>query len=188
MTKTIIHEAPAGTERGLILAQLGQLLEYPRGDYLSTMQSLCSSVKRKCTSTSKALEKFEQLLKKMTVQEIEELYTRTFDLAAHVSLYITGYIHGDENFDRGSLMAALGEKYQEIGFQTDGELPDHLRILLKVSAWLDKETLDELIEFLLLDPVAQIHSQLKDSNNPYLYLIEAVELVLKGDGGVESHD
>lgn len=180
MTKAIT-KPPAGTEKGIILAQLGKMMEYPGPQYLSELPRLCKSIGMKCGFSARILDKFEHALRKMTTQELQETYTRTFDLAALVSPYITGYIHGDENFDRGTLMAALGEKYDEMGFDTEGELPDHLRVLLKVSAWLDKETLAELIEYLLLKPVEQMAEQLKETDNPYFNLLLAIEVVLKSE-------
>lgn len=181
MTETITRKPPVGTKKGRTLAQLAALIEYPGGQYLADLAALCKSISEKCGDAAWSLDKFEHALLKITVQELQELYTRTFDLAALVSPYITGYIHGDENFDRGTLMAALGEKYEEIGFQVRGELPDHLRVLLEVSAWLDEETLGELIEFLLLKPIGQMVEQLKDTDNPYFNLLLAIEIVLKSE-------
>jgi nitrate reductase delta subunit len=173
----------AGTEQGLALAQLGQLLDYPSGDYVGKVKSLISSVSDNFPKTKAALEKFQQFVEESSLAHLEETYTRTFDLAALCSLYVTGYLFGDENFDRGSLMAVLAGKYEEYGFEKGGELPDFLPLMLKFTAYLSIEELDELVQFCLKEPVAQMLKQLHDSKSSYASLFQGIELVLHAGGG-----
>lgn len=176
-----------GTKKGLALAQLGKMLVYPSGGYAQRMEKLSDSIISTHPKVAKQLEQFKCACRQKSVSEFEELYTRTFDLAAICSPYVTGYIYGDENFDRGTLMATLGEKYIELGFDSGGELPDHLAVLLQFCAWLDEEALDELISFCLLEPVGQMAEQLKDSDNPYYFLLQTILLVLKSDIAEGAH-
>ncbi len=178
--------ADAGTKKGIALAQLGQLLDYPDGDYLSNMEKLSASILSAYPKAAKQLQKFQAMGKGMAQGEMEELYTRTFDLAALASPYITGYIYGDENFDRGTLMATLSENYAQLGFDLEGELPDHLAVMLRFSSWLDGETLDELISYCLLKPVAEMVEQLKEADNPYFFLLSAIDTVLNSAPSGES--
>lgn len=174
------------TARGEALCSLGQLLDYPQEDFAERTEFLTEQVTQQYPATKKLLTQFVQGCHRKTQGELEELYTRTFDLAAICSPYITGYIYGDENFDRGTFMALLGEKFQEMGFDTRGELPDHLAVLLRFSAALDSETLDELISFCLLDPINQMEERLQDADNPYTHLLAAISLVIKDNRKVDS--
>lgn len=172
-----------GTKKGLALAQLGLMLGYPRQGYAQDIQRLGQSVALAYPSAGRELEQFNVLCEKRSLSEMEELFTRTFDLAAICSPYVTGYIYGDENFDRGTLMAKLGEKYAELGFDSGGELPDHLSIFLRFAGWLDEEALNELVSLCLLQPVTEMVERLKDSDNPFYFLLSAILVVLKTDLG-----
>lgn len=174
-----------GTKKGLALAQLGQMLDYPSQGYAQGIQRLRQSVASAYPSAASVLEQFNTICEQRSLSEMEELFTRTFDLAAICSPYVTGYIYGDENFDRGTLMAKLQEKYAELGFDSGGELPDHLSILLRFAGWLDEEALNELISLCLLQPVTEMAERLKDPDNPFYFLLSAVLVVLKTDSGGE---
>lgn len=167
-----------GTKKGIALAQLGLMLKYPQGDFQKDMSRLGQSVVSSFPKTKKQIELLEAALNKNSQTEFEELFTRTFDLAAICSPYVTGYIFGDENFDRGTLMATLQEKYSELGFDSQGELPDHLSLLLRFSSWLDDEELEELVSFCMLEPVKEMTDRLKDSDNAYYFILSAVLLIL----------
>ncbi len=178
-----------GTKKGIALAQLGQMFDYPASGYVQDMQRLSQGISAAFPQAIKQLKQFNSACEQRSLSEMEELFTRTFDLAAICSPYVTGYIFGDENFDRGTLMATLGEKFSEMGFDSGGELPDHLAILLRFSSWLDQEALDELIVFCLLQPVTEMVDRLKDSDNPFHFLLAAVLVILKTDlPGESQHD
>lgn len=178
-----------GTKKGLALAQLGQMLDYPSGDFARNMKQISRSVASAYPKTAKQLSQFDSVCNNKSLSDFEELFTRTFDLAAICSPYITGYIFGDENFDRGTLMATLSQKYTELGFDSRGELPDHLALLLRFASWLDDEALNELISFCLIKPVTEMTERLKDSDNAYYFLLSAILSVMKTDHPGEAlHD
>jgi nitrate reductase molybdenum cofactor assembly chaperone NarJ/NarW len=170
-----------GTKKGIALAQFGQMLGYPTLGHSEYLERLAFSIESAFPESKKTLQQFTTAMAEKSLGDQEELFTRTFDLAAVCSLYVTGYIFGDENFDRGTLMSILGDRYAELGFNTNGELPDHLSILLVFSSWIDEEALNELIQFCLLQPVTEMVDRLKDSDNPYFFLLSSVLVVLKTD-------
>ncbi|MBX9948249.1 MAG: molecular chaperone TorD family protein [Candidatus Obscuribacterales bacterium] len=176
-----------GTMRGITLAQLALMLCYPDEQFHSKLDGLTDSIGSVYPEALKPFKRFCELSKASSLAELEELYTRTFDLAAIASPYITGYIYGDENYDRGTLMACLSENYSRLGFELEGELPDHLALLLRFSSWLDEETLDELIEYCLREPVAQMCEQLRNSDNMYFFLLSAISAVLNSAQRGDSH-
>ena len=181
----------SGTKKGIALAQLGQMLDYP-GILAGSSVEFAQSIHKLVVSVSAAyppsscgaakyLAKFDAACKKLPIGEMEEIYTRTFDLAALCSLYVTGYIFGDENFDRGTVMAKLSDRFSELGFDTGGVVPDHLAVLLRFASWLDDEALSELVTLCLLGPVGEMTKQLNKDDNPYFYLLSAIQAILKVD-------
>lgn len=177
-----------GTKKGIALARLAEMLHYPDRSLMSEIPALCTDVIAAYPGTARELRKFQKDVEKTPLSELEELYTRTFDLAAIVSPYVTGYIYGDENFDRGTFMAVLGEEYAKSGFDSKGELPDHLAVLLSYCECLDNETLNELVHFCLLKPVGAMVESLKAAGNVYYSLVAAIFAVLRSEDTGECCD
>jgi len=105
--------------------------------------------------------------------ERQELYTATFDVTPVCVPYVSIHLFGEENFKRGEFMAALHARYAEVGFTTNGELADHLAVLLRYAAQADEAERRELAEFCLLGPVRKMTAALA-KDNPYRAVLEAV--------------
>lgn len=138
------------------LQTLARLLEYPTGqDYAA----------------------FAPALGALSRDEREELYTATFDVTPTCVPYVSIHLFGEENFKRGEFMAALGARYAAAGFETRGELPDHLSVMLRFLAQTDEAERRELVRFCLLGPLGKMIAALSDEN-PYRALLKAVREVL----------
>jgi nitrate reductase delta subunit len=113
----------------------------------------------------------------LSQDEREELYTATFDVTPACVPYVSIHLFGEENFKRGEFMAALSARYAAAGFETRGELPDHLSVLLRFLAQTGEAERRELVQFCLLGPLGKMIAALSDEN-PYRALLEAVREVL----------
>lgn len=135
---------------------LARLLEYPSGqDYAA----------------------FSPALAALSQDEREELFTATFDVTPACVPYVSIHLFGEENFKRGEFMAALSARYAAAGFDTRGELPDHLSVLLRFLAQTDEAERRELVQFCLLGPLDKMIAALSDEN-PYRALLKAVREVV----------
>ncbi|CAN5639357.1 hypothetical protein BH10CYA1_BH10CYA1_13510 [soil metagenome] len=170
------------TAKAAALSGIATLLDYPTAQYKDNIKQARALVKIVCPRSAKLLDQFAKTVSTETLEQLEEQFTRTFDIAPLCNLYASSYIYGDENFDRGNLMATLSFKFKELGFDSGNELPDHLGLLLKFSTFISTEELNELIRYCLLDPVKQMNDCLKDcSNNPFHLLINAIFDLLKAE-------
>ncbi|MCX6895721.1 MAG: nitrate reductase molybdenum cofactor assembly chaperone, partial [Verrucomicrobia bacterium] len=151
------------------LTTLSGLLEYPGSEFASRLAAAQSAapLARFCTAISA-----------LTPDEREELYTGTFDVTPACVAYVSIHLFGEENFKRGEFMAGLHARYQQAGFSTMGELPDHLAVLLRFTAQVDDAERREIAEFCLLGPVGKMIAALNESN-PYRALLEAVRDTLQ---------
>ena len=68
-----------------------------------------------------------------TREALERHYVEMFDLRRKSSLYLTYYLHGDTR-RRGMALLTLNQRYRAAGWDTDGELPDHLPVVLEFAA------------------------------------------------------
>lgn len=159
-------------------AYLATLLEYPSSDYLDKVRDCRERLASPYPEASALLDEFLVAASKYTLAELEEIYTRTFDMAPVCLPYVASYIFGDENFHRGKLMAGLVDAYARLGFDTGGELPDHLALLLRFAQRLNKAEFADLVEYCLKKPVGEMVEKLQEADNLYAPAMRAIHVVL----------
>jgi nitrate reductase molybdenum cofactor assembly chaperone len=188
MPPVLTPPATPGTESGLrakcprhdSLAVLGRLLEYPGTDFDDLLAHARESV------DSPALVAFGQTISLLNPDEREELYTATFDVTPRCVPYASIHLFGEENFKRGEFMAALHSQYEQAAFDTCGELPDHLAVLLRYASTLGEPARRELVEFCMLHPLEKIIQSLP-GDHPYFHLMNAVDETLRSHyPGIET--
>lgn len=128
-----------------------------------------------------ALKEFQTRMQEMRTHELEELYTRTFDLAPICIPYVSSHIYGDENFERGALMSGLQERYEECGFNTHGELPDHIATIMRFAPNFSDEELQDLLEYCLLQALQRMHESLKDADNPFQHILKSALIITESE-------
>lgn len=107
----------------------------------------------------------------------EEVFVGTFDVTPRCVPYASIHLFGEENFKRGEFMAALRARYAEVGFETGGELPDHVGTLLRFAAAIGEEERADLCRHVLLGPLGRMSAAL-DAEHPYRPILEAAREVL----------
>ncbi len=121
---------------------------------------------------------FLSYLRDTTPGQMEEIYTRTFDLEPSCCLYVGYYLFGD-TARRGLFMAQLKEEYEHSGFSQARELPDHLSLMLRfLGSGCGREKAEELIALCILPAMEKMLRQLDDSHNPYHGVLRTLWLVL----------
>lgn len=159
-----------------ILSIYAQALQYPYPGQAEALQAQPRALTDE--PGLNAWRTFVQEIGARSLSEQEELFTRSLDLNPLAAPYI-GYQMWGENYKRGEFMARLGQEMELYAIELEGELPDHLRPVLRYLA-AAAAPLPELIE--VLDPaLAAMRTSLKKSEarNPYLHLLTAIEQACK---------
>ena len=121
-----------------------------------------------------------------SLAELQEIYTRTFDLSPICTLDIGYHLFG-ENYQRGVFLANLRETEAPFDLGQEHQLPDYLPVLLRLLARLDDEELrTALIGECMIPALEKMLLTLSEGENPYRHLIEAVGLVLGSEPGIDS--
>ncbi len=176
------------------LTVISHLLHYPQSDYFELLESAIGSIERGkqnssetmqelCTKLSPLLEEFRKSCSELSIDRLAEIYTRTFDLAPVCIPYISSYIYGDENFERGTLMSQLAELYEKDGYDSKAELPDHIAVLLGYANYFSSEELFDLIEYCLAKSVKQMSDALRDAENLFYPIMKVVEEIIEHERG-----
>jgi nitrate reductase delta subunit len=166
----------------LLYDLFADLLEYPS---LATPIKAGLCYQRLQASQSGAgslLERFYDETEKRTVQQLEELYTTTFDMQPVCYPYI-GYQLFGESYKRGAFMAQLNEAYHASSYSAGQELPDHISVVLRFLGLGVANRQGEFCQTLLNEGLKPALGKMlqafgMQSENPYFHLLSALQSFL----------
>ncbi len=154
------------------------LIDYPRPvlhEQVDQCATLLSSVNR---NAAIHLKSFQDLLENIPISQMEEVYTRTFELQANCCPYVGYHLFGDGR-RRGVFMARLKEHYRTFGFLCGHELPDHLSVMLRFLAGRTHNDREEFITLCVIPALSAMVDGLDGTSNPYRGVLQALLLVLQ---------
>jgi len=148
-------------------------LRYPTEDRLATMLDAIDALPT--GGAEREMRRFAKAISDSEIQELEELFTATFDLSPIVAPYV-GHLAWGDSYERGAFMAEIQGAMRDIGVDPEGELPDHLEPILRYLAATDEPI--EKLKPVLVPSVIKMEKTLKkaDSKNPYLHVLTAARI------------
>ena len=160
------------TENASVCNLLANALQYPRPQQLARLERDLQALPNNGLRMSIAA--FLSKVHLLSLGEWEELHTRTLDLNPPIAPYI-GYQTWGESYQRGAFLARMARQLYENGVNPEGELPDHLAVILRYLAQA-QTPIPELLE--VFHPAVQrmlAALRAAEPTNPYVDLIEAVQ-------------
>lgn len=166
--------------------RLADLLEYPGDDWGVLVEMCKRQVSAERPDVASDFLEFCQQVETLSVAELQELYTRTFDLNPVCALEIGYHVFG-ENYKRGVLLARLRQTELPYDLGQDRQLPDYLPVLLRLLVRLDDmELRSALISELMIPAVEKMIEALSQNENPYAGLVRMIRRALELDVGQTS--
>lgn len=166
---------------GLLYTLFADLLAYPSRDLFFTAEACLGELRSVHAEAASELEAFHNAIQNLSVEKTEELYTVTFDMQPVCYPY-AGYQLFGESYKRGAFMAQLNEAYHAFGYSAGEELPDHISIILRFLGLDAANRQGEFCQTLLVQGlIPALEKMLKafpESQNPYVRLMKALQLVL----------
>ncbi len=160
-----------------VLDRLGATLAYPRDGYRTGVDECRKLLASGDPEAAAAMESFCEAIANLDDTELEELYTRSFDLNPMCTLEVGWHIYG-EQYRRGRFLVQARELLSLAGIDEQGELPDHLMSLLPAVARLEPEDAATFAGTYLVPAVNKMLSGLEGKANPYEEVLSAVQQVL----------
>lgn len=160
-----------------LMSKFADLLDYPDESLKPKAIALAESVKWYAEIWEDLIEAFALHLQLTPMAEVEETYTRTFDMNPSASLEIGWHLFG-ETYKRGAFLSNLRPRLREFGIKEGSNLPDHLATLLRLLGKLPHEEALGLTRDCILPALEKLRPKV-ESAAPYGYLMEALELMLK---------
>ena len=160
---------------------LAGLLEYPGVDWRARVQRCEELLAREHAGVPSEYDEFRSAVDGLSLAELQERYTQTFDLNPVCALDVGYHLFG-ENYKRGIFLANLHETEAPFDLKQGGQLPDYLPVLLRLAVKLeDAELRTSLIVECLIPALNKMIEALKPGANPYRGVIAAVNEALKAE-------
>ncbi|MCF6744703.1 nitrate reductase molybdenum cofactor assembly chaperone [Blastococcus sp. KM273128] len=153
------------------------LLGYPDEALLGRLPLLRAVVAPLPAPIAGSLGRFLDHLETTPLEQQQAGYVETFDLRRRSSLYLTYYVHGDTR-KRGMALLQFKHLYSRAGMVLeDGELPDHLAVVLEFTATGDAARGERLLNEHRAG-LELIRLALEEQGSPYRWVLQAVSATL----------
>jgi len=142
---------------------LSHLFEYPDESYYSLIPQLISELATDYPDATKELESFSKLLP-ADIYDLQEIYTKSFEVQAVTSLEIGYLLYGDD-YTRGEVMVGLNQEHRAVGNELGTELSDHISNVLRLLPKMqDEKVIHELVTMMIGPAVEVMMKEYSPSN------------------------
>jgi len=140
---------------------LANLFVYPTAEYKKKVQKVQHFLDTNHCNIGEKLSPFTRFVENESLEHLEELYTRSFEVQAITTLDL-GYLLFGDDYKRAELLVNLNREHNEVDNHCGDELPDHLPNVLRLIPKLkDKVLLDDIIKFLIAPALMKILDEFK---------------------------
>jgi nitrate reductase assembly molybdenum cofactor insertion protein NarJ len=131
------------------------LFIYPQNNsYAKHGEAACNHFAVTIPEAAEIMKPFLEFVAGSSVQEIQELFLRSFDVQAITTLDI-GFTLFGEDYKRGQLLVNLNREHREAGNDCHTELSDHLPNVLRLLPKMKDEVMRNEIALRLLIPAVE---------------------------------
>lgn len=136
-------------------SDLAGLFDFPDSGYVARGRKLLSFLREGYPDAASELELFMDVIPE-SANDLQELYTRTFDVQSLTTLGV-GYVMFGDDYKRGDMLANLNREHLLVENDCKDELSDHLPNVLRLVALAkDQDFRVELVEDLLVPALTLI--------------------------------
>ncbi len=140
-------------------SQLAGLFYYPESGYSETVKNVQAFLDLQYPEAGAELEVFTNFVSNASQLELEELFTRSFDVQAITTLDL-GYVLFGDDYKRGAVLVNLNREHREVGIECNSELADHLPNILRLLHKMRKPELRaELVDKIIAPAIRKIISE-----------------------------
>ncbi len=163
------HEKPV-SEKERTLGTISRLLSYPDESYTQLAELLYVLVQCELPDAAKKISEFGQFVEQCEGVELEEVYTRTFDVNPACALEIGWHLFG-EDYMRGQFLVRMRGELTKYEIAESTELPDHLAHVLAVLALMPDDEASQFSHACVFPALHKMQQSLEKNQSPYRHLI-----------------
>ncbi len=155
------------------------LFTYPDADKRGDVLRACETLVGCDSFPADAVQEMRAYLMGNEPEELEEQFTRTFDINPLCTLEIGWHLYG-EDYARGAFLVEMRQLMRELGVEETTELPDHLHSILRVLGRLHPLKAEGLSSHYLQPALLKMIDGYEEPTSPYHKalqgLLEALEV------------
>lgn len=158
---------------GALHDAIAAVLTYPAEDYAARLEAAHSALAKEQPGAEVELAALIGRSRNSTVEQMQELFTRTFDLNPTCNLEVGWHLFG-ENYERGTFLVWMRASLRKVGLPETTELPDHLTHVLPLLGRLDSEEANEFSATCVLPALGRMLDAFKGKDDPYAGVLRAI--------------
>ncbi|MFQ5498845.1 MAG: nitrate reductase molybdenum cofactor assembly chaperone [Candidatus Zixiibacteriota bacterium] len=164
---------------------LSNLLVYPT-DASTTEVAECERLLKECGSPARSyIATFAKHVQGSTVENLEELYTRTFEINPVCTMEIGWHLFG-ERYERGAFLVKMRQAMRQFQLAESAELPDHLIHVLQVLGRMAPDEATTFVSEAVMPAIDKMMDGFKDKDNVYRAVLQGIVCELKNRHGIEA--
>ncbi|MFQ5733390.1 MAG: nitrate reductase molybdenum cofactor assembly chaperone [Planctomycetaceae bacterium] len=160
-----------------ILNAFAALLNYPDSGSATAAGMLGESLKHTHPDALGDLRAFEFFIATHDGYELEEYFTRTFEISPQCALEIGWHLFGEE-YARGQFLVRLREELRKHGIAESAELPDHISHVLPILAAMPADDGKAFAAACVIPALCKMLQAFEGHENAYESLLRCLRLVL----------
>lgn len=157
---------------------LAALFSYPDEEFHLHAEECLRAMDGEPAEAAAQLREFCAATQGLTTEELQELFTRTFDLNPMCTLEIGWQLYG-EDYQRGEFLVKMRQQLREHDLRESGELPDHLSHALTLLGKLDADDAAGFATRYLLPAIDKMRGAWRENRNAFAALLESAFALLK---------
>ena len=165
-------------EAATIYDLLAGLLEYPGDDYRERLARCAQALAAAQPDAAAVLEEFARGIENLSTEQLQELFTRTFDLDPVCSLEVGWHLFG-ENYERGEFLVKMRQQLRRFGLRESVELPDHLTHVLAVLGRMEPEEADEFANACAYPALDKMRAGWQEKANSFAKVLESAARLME---------
>ena len=152
---------------------LSKLLAYPSEDVKEQAEECHKKFMAIDTPAASAVNEFKDFTQSSTVSDMQELYTRTFEINPLCALEVGWQLFG-ERYERGTFIVKMRQTLRDLKLPESTELPDHLVHVLQALDKLQPEEAGEFANLFIVPAVDKMIDGFKDKENIYRNILSGI--------------
>jgi nitrate reductase molybdenum cofactor assembly chaperone NarJ/NarW len=160
-----------------VYSKLALLFQYPDEEYRAQTVRCTEQMQDISAEAASHLNRFCAAIHDMSTDQLQELFTRAFDLNPACSLDIGWHLFGEE-YQRGEFLVKMRHELRESGLEESSELPDHMTHALALLARMDDAEAAQFAGQFLLPALHKMREAWKTDADPFRSLLEALFALL----------
>lgn len=161
-----------------LMRAFGRLLSYPNEQTVEAAELLYIILRGELPDAAKEISQFGEYAERRELWEIEETFTRTFDVNPACALEVGWHLFGEE-YARGMFLVRMREELRKYGLPESAELPDHMTHVLSVIGEMPDDEADRFVRACVLPAVQKMQQAFDGKESPYGHIVACLALVLQ---------